>query len=139
MLVQQGFAFLQNEFGFEKPYLDSTNRSYFVNYKKEELLVRVLYSITNNYIEVTIYNHISKVPPGKYDWRYSVCLMHLLGKRDPPLDYNKFMSDKIPLEDSINKLARLLKEYAASILEGKEWISWGEITGFNQYVPPDLP
>jgi hypothetical protein len=38
-----------------------------------------------------------------------------------------------------NKLAQLLKEHAAAILKDKEWISWGEITGFNQRVPDGLP
>jgi hypothetical protein len=139
LLVTQNFKFLEDKFGFETPLADSTDRLYFVDYKKAEILVRILYSIMNDYIEVAIYNHISKVPPGKYDWKYSVTLMHLLHRNQPGFNYESIMPKNIPMEESLSKLAQLFKEHTSSILMGKEWVSWGEITGFTQHVPSDLP
>jgi hypothetical protein len=139
LLVNQAFTFLEDEFGFKKQSNNETRRTSFVDYWKGELITRVLYSFANDYIEIAIYNQVSKVPPGQYDWKYSVTLMHLLRRSLPGFDYESIMAKKISMEESVCKLAQLLKEHAAAILEEKEWISWGEITGFNQRVPNDLP
>lgn len=142
-LVKREFYFLENEFQFSIESTIINNRQFIINYTKHELLVRVLYSLTNNYLDIIIYNHISKVPPGQYDWRYSVTLGHLMKRKifefEFKKDYEVFMPKNIPLEESIIQCAKLFKKFASPILENKEWVSWGEIVGYNQYVPPNLP
>lgn len=138
-LVRLAYAFLEQEYGFS--YIDTQDkpRQIFVNYRKEELIVKVKYSYTNLYIEVSIYNHVSVVPPDKYDWKYSVMLLNLIHRENPSFDYNAIMPKVISVEESVKRTADLLKYYGASILSGEEWISWGDITGYSQYVPPELP
>src|SRR6187399_3142374 len=132
-LIKDKFYFLESQFDFTMPVVKSNSREYIMQYKKGELIVRIIYSLTNNHIEIIIYNHTSIVPPGKYDWRYSVSLMYLMKKDIGDFDYKKhyesIMPKNIPFEKSISELSILFKKYASSILENKEWVSWGEIAG----------
>ena len=60
--------------------------------------------------------------------------------RQYTFDYKKDeLMVRVPLEESIIQCAKLFKKFASSILEKKEWVSWGEIVGYHQYVPPNLP
>ena len=142
-LIKKEFSFLETKFGFvDRPTIISS-REYKVEYQKSELLVRVVYSIVNNWIEIIIYNHISKVTPGKYDWRYSVSLAYIMKRKiadfDYKNDYEMLMPKNVSIEDAVSKLAQLFQKFASPILENKEWISWGEIAGYNQPVPKGLP
>jgi hypothetical protein len=143
LLVQKEFGFLETDFGFSYNMAGIDSREYFCLYRKGELVVKILYSLTNEFIEITIYNFVSKVPMGKYDWKYSVTLAHLMMREIVHFNfdqhYNFCMPKYFSIEISLHKVAELLKNYGRKILEEKEWVSWGEIAGYNQPVPPNLP
>lgn len=121
-LVIHAYDFLEKNYGFTYIGTEDTPRQIFVNYRKGELIVRVTYSHANYFTESIIYNHVTQVPPPKYNWKYSVAIMHLLNRYEPSFDYNSIMPKVIPLEESLKKTAELLRKYEASILSGEEWV-----------------
>jgi hypothetical protein len=141
--IKSHFSYLETDFGYKILEPQISNRYFSVKYQKEELLAVIFYSLANHWVEITIYNHISKVPPGRYSWRYSIPLDYLMQHRkqhfDLKRDYESHMPKNNPNEDFFQQLAFLFKEYAKDILEGKEWVSWGDISGYDQFVPDDLP
>jgi hypothetical protein len=142
-IVKKHFNYLIQSYEFAECPLEVHARFLVVAYCKGELLIKVEYSHTNQTIEVAIYNHISVVPPGSYDWRYSVSLSHLM-KRDLPQfdyerDYKSLMPSNLPLVEAVKRMAVLFERHAVNIISEKEWVSWGELTGYSQSVPPELP
>lgn len=141
-IVQQHFNYLVQHYGFSRCPEEEHSRALLIAYCKGELIVKVEYSHTNTTIDVTIYNHTSVVLPGMYSWRYSVTLAHLL-KRDLPRfnyqrDYKALMPTNLSLAESVKTIAALFRKHAAKIISGEEWVSWSELTGYSQYVPPEL-
>ncbi|RTY85983.1 hypothetical protein [Flavobacterium sp. GT3R68] len=137
-VVKTSFTFLENDFGFKYHGFEEKARLIKINYLKKELLVSIIYNRPNNYIEVNVYNYISKVEPGKYDWKYSVGLEHIIKKETGVYyDFDSIKSEDLNTKIEVNSM--LLKKYGLNILSGAEWYSWGKITGYEQYVPPELP
>jgi hypothetical protein len=138
-LVRTSFSYLETQYGYTFEDVASLPRELQVKYRKDDIMVYVKYSYANKYIEVSIYTHVSKVDPGKFDWHYGLMLMLLVHKLNPEIDYESIMPSHISIEESTSKVASLLKYYGETILTGQEWISNGEISGYNPPVPSELP
>jgi hypothetical protein len=141
--IVEYFNYLEGDYGYDKPVFYESQYCSYAEYIKDKLMVRIEYSFKNKTIMCTIYNHIDKVKPGKYSWKYSVDVDFLIKRYEQNLynykNYLNYMPDKIGLEGSVKKVSELLQEYGHKILTGKEWVSWGEITGDTRTVPDDLP
>ena len=134
-LVDKHFHYLVANFGFIKMPTQEIPTMHYCPYQKGELLVRLEYSKKNDYIDVFVYNNISKIKPGEQRQDNSVSLTTLMFGSKPGYnfekDYKSIMPSQIPIENSIRILAEFFLEYATDILSGKKWISWSDIT---QYV-----
>lgn len=102
------------------------------------MLVEINYSRSNDYVDIVLYNYITKVPPGKYDWKYSVGLDSIIKKQTGD-NLESMVDEKINFSEKVLIFAKLLERYGRSILDGNEWYSWGDVRGYSQYVPPNLP
>lgn len=137
-LVREDFLFLETEYGFASKEYEDDPRVMDIFYKKNELLVRIRYSKANDYIEVVVFNHTSVVKPGQYSWKYSIDLGWIIKKyEDVFFDFESL--NRMEMSERTNAFAKLLKSYGDDILSEKDWFSWGDLSGHNQYVPPELP
>jgi hypothetical protein len=138
-IVSANFKYLF-DMGFTKVRVEKIHAMFYARFVKNDLLVRIEYSIKNDYLNAIIV----KNPPTDGDNRdrpeNSVDLRHLMSRYQPNFDvnkdYDKLMPKEIGIRHSVEAIAQLFWQYAIDILLGKKWESWGDITG---YKSPDSP
>lgn len=137
-IVRKSFSFLEELYDFKYIGFEDKSRKITINYKKNELITSIEYSRVNDCIEVNIFNHVSIVKPGEYNWKYSLDLSSLIKKNEGvDFDFNSLKNSSLDEKIEINSF--YLKTYGEAILSEKEWFSWGDIFDYKQYVPPHLP
>jgi len=141
--VHNSFKFLCDTYGYAPVYFHGSQNSLYADFIKGSVMVRIDYSFRNHFIGCTIFNHIDKVTPGMYSWKYSVTLASLIFKKNKEtgseINYTDYLPDSIGVENSCREIANLLKLSGHSIISGYEWISLADITGDTRPVPKGLP
>jgi hypothetical protein len=140
-IVSTNFKYLF-DIGFTKVQVERLHAMFYARFIKNDLLVRIEYSIKNDYLNAIII----KNPPTEGDNRdtpeNSVGLVHLMSKYQPNFDvnkdYEKLMPKEIGMRHSVEAIAQLFGQYAIDILLGKKWESWGDITGYKSPKSPEI-
>jgi hypothetical protein len=139
-ITSRNFSYLL-DLGFGKSESERGYAMYYVSYSKNDLVVRIEYSIKNDYVNATIVQNPTK-PQDFGNDKCSVFLSHLMHKYQPNYDYQRdylmIMPKEIGMAQSMEAVAMLFRQYAMDILLGKKWESWGDITGYKQPKSPEI-
>jgi len=125
--IHSNFDSLLSEFGFNYFFVEKENRDVSFFYKKPNLLVRIKYNYPNHYLDIDLYK---ETDVNKLIGADNISLLFIIKDKNPHyhhLDYKAIMPDKISIEKSLEILAGLVKQYATSYLEQKEWKTWKDV------------
>jgi hypothetical protein len=138
-MVSGNFSYLL-DLGFAKTQAERLSVIFRVSYLKNDFVVRIEYSIKNDYLDVMIIKYPTVRKNDLPNSQNSVGLPHLMRKYQPDFDYKRdyemLMPKEIGMRQSMEAVSQLFGQYAIDILLGKKWETWGEITG---YTPPKSP
>lgn len=140
-IVSTNFEYLFN-MGFTKVQVERLHAMLYVRFIKNDLLVRIEYSIKNDHLNAIIIKNPLNAGDNRDTPENSVALFHLMSKYQPNFDFNKdyemLMPKEIGMLHSVKEIAQLFGEYAIDILLGKKWESWGDITGYKSPKSPEI-
>jgi hypothetical protein len=140
-MVSNNFSYLL-ELGFTKTESEKVYAIFRVSYLKNDLVVRIDYSIKNDYLDVKIIKYPAVRKNDLPTSENSVGLPNLISKYHPNFDYKRdyemLMPKEIGMRQSIEVVSQLFGQYAIDILLGKKWESWGEITGYKSPKSPEI-
>jgi hypothetical protein len=140
-IVSGNFGYLL-DLGFTKTQVERVHAMLYVSYLKNDLLVRIGYSIKNDYLDVFIIKNLASQNDYRNSPDTSVSLRHLMRKYQPNFDYKRdyemLMPKEIGMTQSMETVSQLFGQYAIDILLGKKWESWGEITGYKSPKSPEI-
>ena len=125
--IHENFDLLLTKFGFYYIVSEDESRNISFFYKKNGLLIRIKYNYPNQYLDFHLFKgaDINNLIGADF-----ISLPHILKDKNPEFQiskYNAIMPKVIPIERSLDILAKLVEEYATPYLEGKEWKSWRDI------------
>lgn len=125
--IHENFDTLLGRFGLHYLSWDEGSRDIYYYYIKSNLLVTVHYNYPNEYLDVFLYRETDLNKRIGADF---VSLEHIMMDKIPSYDYReykKMMPRAIPIEQSVEKVSKLVEQYAVTYLEGKEWKTWRDI------------
>ena len=91
------------------------------------MLIRIKYNYPNQYLDFDLYKGASMNNLIGADF---ISLPHILKDKNREFQiakYNAIMPKVIPIERSLDILAKLVEEYAKPYLEGSEWKTWRDV------------
>ena len=115
------FDFLEHDHGYVFQNSDTVPFIHYIDYRKENTIVRISLGYRHDYLEVYIFFKVNKFQPNTQDLKHSESLLDLIYKKkgrsfNHETDYDLYMPSKIGLINSLDKVADLFKVYASKVL-----------------------
>ena len=128
------FHFLEEKYSFDFVGTYDAQRVVHSRYKKGKLTLQIEYSHVNKTIEITIIKNKDDSESSIPNAKNSISLRWIMKKKDTEYDYTDYVAVTpvhLPLEDSMERLSSLLMQYGDELLSGREWYTWGDVSGWS--------
>lgn len=129
--VLKYFDFLIREYNFNYNGFKETGRDDILIFTKANLLMEIKYNYPNEYFDVTLFCDKEKKYSDYHYWE-KIDVDWIVTKYEISKSADIYNKKQSTIQETIKFKSKLLKHYGESLLSGKEWFSWKDVSGWGK-------